>query len=90
MRLPSAFIFPSTFFRYDIWGAQCPTEVSTPLADELLQSALLHFPTVLHHLLDKCSVATDPRVEKHPHFALTKEYALPRPLNQLVSLYTAR
>ena len=69
---------------------QSPTEMSTPLADELLQSALLHFPTVLHHLLDKCSVATDPRVEKHPHFALTKEYSLPRPLNLLVKLYTAR
>ena len=69
---------------------QCPTESSTPKADNFLQSALLQFPTVLHHLLDKCSVSPDPRVEKHPHFSLTKEYSLSDPLNQLVNLYAAR
>lgn len=86
-QLPN-FAFSVALAQFQLEMEKSPS--STPLADELLQSALLHFPTVLHQLLDKCSVAPDPRVEKHPHFALTKEYALPRPLNQLVSLYTAR
>jgi len=86
-QLPN-FAFSVALAQYHLEMEKSPA--TTPLADELLQSALLHFPTVLHHLLDKCSVAPDPRVEKHPHFSLTREYSMPSPLNQLVNLYASR
>lgn len=88
-QLPN-FAFSVALAQFHLEVAKSATESSTPVADELLQSALLQFPTVLHHLLDKCSVAPDPRVEKHPHFSLAKEYLLPDPLNQLVNLYASR
>ncbi len=37
-------------------------------ADRLLQSALLMFPSVLLHLLDKCSVEASDEVTKHKYF----------------------
>jgi len=88
-QLPN-FAFSVALAQFHLEVEECPTESSTPKADNFLQSALLQFPTVLHHLLDKCSVSPDPRVEKHPHFSLTKEYSLSDPLNQLVNLYAAR
>lgn len=88
-QLPN-FAFSVALAQFHLEVEKSPISPTTPQADELLQSALLHFPTVLHHILDKCSVAPDPRVEKHPHFSLTKEYSLPDPLNQLVNLYASR
>lgn len=88
-QLPN-FAFSVALARFHLEVEKSASEPSTPLADDLLQSALLQFPTVLHHILDKCSVAPDPRVEKHAHFALSKEYSIPDPLNQLVNLYASR
>ncbi|XP_071484807.1 ribosome quality control complex subunit TCF25-like [Diadema antillarum] len=63
---------------------------STKRADNLLQDALLMFPSVLHALLDKCSIQPDAVIESHAlfthHMPSTNKTALP----QLVELFVAR
>lgn len=45
----------------------------TDVADELLQNALLMFPSVLIPLLEKCSVQMDSRLSKHSFFSSEKK-----------------
>ena len=57
-------------------------------ADELLQEALLSFPSVLLSLLDKCSIEPDPSVMSCQYFLDTR--ADPAALSTLSSLYVSR
>ncbi|XP_076358427.1 LOW QUALITY PROTEIN: nuclear localized protein 1 [Tachypleus tridentatus] len=63
---------------------------STKEADELLQKALIMFPSVLIILLDKCSVTPDEKVAKHPFFSSQGNQSQSPGLQQLVSLYVGR
>uniref|UniRef100_A0A914UX17 Transcription factor 25 n=2 Tax=Plectus sambesii TaxID=2011161 RepID=A0A914UX17_9BILA len=60
------------------------------LADELLQDALLRFPTLLLPLLDKCSVEPDKKIENSRYFSAQEQVQDSEGLKQLVALYVAR
>lgn len=57
-------------------------------ADELLQDALLLFPTVLRNILDKCSVEADREVINCGYF--NKNQNQPQALVHLIALYVER
>ncbi|XP_019360914.1 PREDICTED: transcription factor 25 [Gavialis gangeticus] len=59
-------------------------------AAQLIQHALIMFPSVLMPLLDRCSVQPDARVASHAFFGPTAQISQPPALNQLVCLYVAR
>ncbi|XP_015495856.1 transcription factor 25 isoform X1 [Parus major] len=59
-------------------------------AAQLIQLALIMFPSVLMPLLDHCSVQPDARVASHPFFGLNAQISQSPALNQLTSLYVGR
>uniref|UniRef100_A0A803VYF4 Transcription factor 25 n=1 Tax=Ficedula albicollis TaxID=59894 RepID=A0A803VYF4_FICAL len=59
-------------------------------AAQLVQLALIMFPSVLMPLLDHCSVQPDARVASHPFFGLNAQISQSPALNQLTSLYVGR
>ncbi|XP_037265202.1 transcription factor 25 isoform X2 [Falco rusticolus] len=59
-------------------------------ATQLIQLALIMFPSVLMPLLDHCSVQPDARVASHSFFGLNAQISQPAALNQLTSLYVGR
>lgn len=59
-------------------------------ADEMLQTALIMFPMVLSPLLDKCNVALDSSLIKHPFCSLASASSYPLALKQLEALYIGR
>ncbi|XP_010187732.1 PREDICTED: transcription factor 25, partial [Mesitornis unicolor] len=59
-------------------------------ATQLIQLALIMFPSVLMPLLDHCSVQPDARVASHPFFGLNAQISQPPALNQLTALYVGR
>ncbi|NWQ62401.1 TCF25 factor, partial [Neopipo cinnamomea] len=59
-------------------------------AAQLIQLALIMFPSVLMPLLDHCSVQPDARVASHPFFGLSAQISQSPALNQLTSLYVGR
>lgn len=60
----------------------------TVKANDILQTALLKFPTLLKLLLEKCAVQVDNRVASHEFFNVDKK--LPAALKQLINLYVNR
>ncbi|XP_072013188.1 ribosome quality control complex subunit TCF25-like [Amphiura filiformis] len=63
---------------------------NTSKADDMLQNALIMFPSVLMLLLDKCSIQPDPQVSKHQFFGPANQVNQPAALNQLVALFVGR
>ncbi|XP_074645332.1 ribosome quality control complex subunit TCF25-like [Tubulanus polymorphus] len=61
---------------------------STELADEMLQNALLMFPSCLLPLLDKCSINPDARVSAHEYFSIHNKQ--PPGLTHLINLFIDR
>ncbi|MBN3316604.1 TCF25 factor, partial [Atractosteus spatula] len=59
-------------------------------SDELLQSALIMFPSVLMPLLDLCTVQPDAAVSSHEFFGPKCQIGQPAALNELVSLFVGR
>ncbi|NWU91270.1 TCF25 factor, partial [Upupa epops] len=59
-------------------------------AAQLIQLALVMFPSVLMPLLDHCSVQPDARVASHSFFGLNAQISQPPALNQLTSLFVGR
>ncbi|XP_066290795.1 ribosome quality control complex subunit TCF25-like isoform X2 [Branchiostoma lanceolatum] len=59
-------------------------------ADDLLQKALIMFPSVLSPLLDKCSIHPDKEVENHQFFGPQAQVSQPEALGQLVALFVGR
>ncbi|CAN0390173.1 unnamed protein product [Lampetra fluviatilis] len=66
-------------------GAGTPSK-----ADELLQEALLAFPSVLMLLLGKCGVEPTPEVTQHPYLGTLASRGEPRALQELTSLFVER
>ncbi|XP_068722284.1 ribosome quality control complex subunit TCF25-like isoform X2 [Montipora capricornis] len=62
----------------------------TKKADEMLQEALIMFPMVLLPLMDKCNVALDSSLIKHPFFSPASAMSYPLALKQLEALYIGR
>eukprot|EP00094_Tigriopus_californicus_P004563 TCALIF_04395-PA protein Name:"Similar to TCF25 Transcription factor 25 (Homo sapiens)" AED:0.08 eAED:0.08 QI:269/0.62/0.55/1/1/1/9/131/672 len=58
-------------------------------ADEMLQTALIMFPSMLRPLLDKCNIEADSRVVLHPYF-LEDETSQSGGLALLCNLYVGR
>ncbi|XP_019629666.1 PREDICTED: transcription factor 25-like [Branchiostoma belcheri] len=59
-------------------------------ADDLLQKALIMFPSILFPLLDKCSIHPDKDVENHQFFGPQAQVSQPEALGQLVALFVGR
>ncbi|XP_036391779.1 transcription factor 25 [Megalops cyprinoides] len=59
-------------------------------SDQLLQTALIMFPSVLMPLLDLCTVQPDATVSSHVFFGPKSQMGQPPALNELVSLYVGR
>lgn len=59
-------------------------------ADEMLQTALIMFPSVLSPLMDKCNVVLDSSIINHQFFSPALSNSDPIALKQLVSLYIGR
>lgn len=62
----------------------------TKKADEMLQTALIMFPSVLSSLMDKCNVVLDSSLIKHPFFSPASANRDPIALKQLEALYIGR
>ncbi|XP_061077704.1 transcription factor 25 [Conger conger] len=59
-------------------------------SDQLLQNALIMFPSVLLPLLDLCTVQPDTAVSSHVFFGPKSQLGQPPALSELVSLYVGR
>ncbi|KAM7446044.1 Transcription factor25 [Porites harrisoni] len=62
----------------------------TQKADEMLQTALIMFPSVLSPLMDKCNVALDSSLINHQFFSPASFNSDPLALKQLEGLYIGR
>ena len=62
----------------------------TPKADELLQQALIGFPSLLLPLMDKCGVVVDSGVKTHPFYSSCDLDRDPTALRVLIKLYIER
>lgn len=63
---------------------------SPATADELLQKALINFPSALMPLLDKCAITLEKTMMNHPFFGITSQTNEPKGLKQLVVLFVGR
>lgn len=63
---------------------------SFAIADDLLQKALINFPSALMPLLDKCAVALDSALMNHRFFGVACQTSEPKGLKQLVALFVGR
>ncbi|KAI1904218.1 hypothetical protein AGOR_G00003410 [Albula goreensis] len=59
-------------------------------SDQLLQCALIMFPSVLMLLLDLCTVQPDAAVSSHVFFGPKSQLGQPPALNELIALYVGR
>lgn len=69
---------------------QSKTANSLAVADDLLQKALINFPSTLIPLLDKCAIVLEASMVNHPFFGVTAQTSEPKGLKQLVALYVGR
>ncbi|NXE16897.1 TCF25 factor, partial [Lophotis ruficrista] len=92
-QLPNfAFSVPLAYFFLSQQEERSELELSQARerAAQLIQLALIMFPSVLMPLLDHCSVQPDARVASHSFFGLNAQISQPPALNQLTSLYVGR
>ncbi|XP_010577859.1 PREDICTED: transcription factor 25 isoform X2 [Haliaeetus leucocephalus] len=92
-QLPNfAFSVPLAYFFLSQQEERSELELSQARerAAQLIQLALIMFPSVLMLLLDHCSVQPDARVASHSFFGLNAQISQPPALNQLTSLYVGR
>ncbi|KFV96847.1 Transcription factor 25, partial [Fulmarus glacialis] len=92
-QLPNfAFSLPLAYFFLSQQEERSELELSQARerAAQLIQLALIMFPSVLMPLLDHCSVQPDARVASHSFFGLNAQISQPPALNQLTSLYVGR
>ncbi|XP_075289454.1 ribosome quality control complex subunit TCF25 isoform X2 [Opisthocomus hoazin] len=92
-QLPNfAFSVPLAYFFLSQQEERSEPELSQARerAAQLIQLALIMFPSVLMPLLDHCSVQPDARVASHSFFGLNARISQPPALNQLTSLYVGR
>ncbi|XP_064375916.1 ribosome quality control complex subunit TCF25 [Dromaius novaehollandiae] len=92
-QLPNfAFSVPLAYFFLSQQEERSELELSQAreIAAQLIQLALIMFPSVLMPLLDHCSVQADARVTSHSFFGLNAQISQPPALNQLTSLYVGR
>lgn len=59
-------------------------------ADELIQKALMNFPSALMALLDKCAIALDAAMMNHPFFGIASQASESIGLKQLIALFVGR
>ncbi|XP_053934927.1 transcription factor 25 [Cuculus canorus] len=92
-QLPNfAFSVPLAYFFLSQQEERSELELSQARekAAQLIQLALIMFPSVLMPLLDHCSVQPDAVVSSHSFFGLNAQISQPPALNQLTSLYVVR
>ncbi|XP_065065286.1 ribosome quality control complex subunit TCF25-like [Rhopilema esculentum] len=59
-------------------------------ASQMLQDALIKFPTTLLLLMDKCGVVLKDEIIQHPYFQRTNDIKQSDGLNRLIALYVGR